>query len=71
MPKYSYLKAIELTAAHFFFFRSQWLCGKLASGLERILCGVLVKRTTGKRTKGAQATEIMLKTALNTIQSIN
>ena len=26
----------------------QWLCEKAASGLERILCGVPVKRTTGK-----------------------
>ena len=26
----------------------QWLCGKAASGLERTLCGVLVKRTPGK-----------------------
>ena len=26
---------------------SRWLCGKVASGLERILCGVLV-RTPGK-----------------------
>ena len=25
-----------------------WLRGKAASGLERILCGVLVKRTPGK-----------------------
>ena len=26
----------------------QWLCGKTASGLQRILCKVLVKRTQGK-----------------------
>ena len=26
----------------------QWLCGKAASGLKKILCGVLVKRTSGK-----------------------
>ena len=26
----------------------QWLCGKAACGLKRILCGVLVKRTPGK-----------------------
>ena len=28
--------------------RRQWLCWNAASGLERILCGVLVKRTLGK-----------------------
>ena len=27
---------------------STTVCGKAASGLERILCGVLVKRTPGK-----------------------
>ena len=26
----------------------QWLCGKAAGGLERVLCRVLVKRTPGK-----------------------
>ena len=26
----------------------QWLCEKAASGLKRIMCGVLVKRTPGK-----------------------
>ena len=26
----------------------QWLCWKAASGLERLLCGVLVKRIPGK-----------------------
>ena len=51
----------------------QWLCAKAASGLERILCGVLVKklqesmdRFTGRRV----ITEILLKSALNAIQSI-
>ena len=29
----------------------QWLCGKAGTGLERILCGVLVKRTPGKQGK--------------------
>ena len=44
------------------------------SGLERILCGVLVTRTqkSMNRCNGRRdITEILLKTALNTIQSIN
>ena len=42
--------------------------------MERILCGVLVKRTQGRidRCTGRRdMTEVLLKTALNTIQSIN
>ena len=49
-------------------------CGEAASGLERTLCRVLVKellesmdRCSGLR----DITEILLKTALNTIQLIN
>ena len=47
---------------------------KAASGLERILCRVLVKRTPGKHrsrcTSRQDIPEILLKTGLNTIQSI-
>ena len=54
----------------------QWLCGKTASGLERILRGVRVKKkklqeSMDRSTGHHDATEILLKTALNTIQSIN
>ena len=40
----------------------QWLFGRAASGLERILCEVLFKKTP---------TVMLLKTALNTIQPTN
>ena len=36
----------------------QWLCGKAASGLERILCRVLVKKKFRKSWVGALATAI-------------
>ena len=52
----------------------QWLCGKAASGLERILCRLLVKKLLESMdlcTGPHDITEILLKTALNTIQSIN
>ena len=52
----------------------QWLCGKADSGLERILCGVLVKRTPESMDRCSDCpdlTEILLKMALNTIQTIN
>ena len=49
----------------------QWLCGKAASGLERILCRVPVKELQDRCTGCHNTTEILLKTALNTIQSIN
>ena len=50
----------------------RWLCGKADSGLERILCWLKelhesMDRCTGRR----DLTEILLKTALNSIQSIN
>ena len=32
--------------SHYFPLSRQWLCGKAPSGLERLLCGVLVKRTS-------------------------
>ena len=51
----------------------QWLYGKAASGLERKLCKVLVKRTQesmDRCTGQLNITEMLLKTALNTIQSI-
>ena len=54
-------------------FRQQ-LSGKVFSGLDRILCGVLVKefQESVDRCNGSRdITEILLKTALNTIQSIN
>ena len=59
----------------FVFFR-QWLFGKTACGLERILCGVLVKelKESMNRCTGhcdILKAEILFKTALNTIQSIN
>ena len=53
---------------------SKWLCGKAASGLERILCRVEVKRTQESMDRcngNYDITEILLKTALNTIQSTN
>ena len=49
------------------------LCGKAASGSERILCGVLIKRTPGMHRQvhlPSRYTKIMLKTALYTIKSI-
>ena len=45
-----------------------------ASGLERILCSVLVKEfqeSMDRRTGRRYITEVLLETALNTIQSIN
>ena len=52
----------------------QFLCGKAASGLERILCKVVVKELHGsidRCTGRYYITEILLKTACNTRQSIN
>ena len=49
------------------------LCGKAASGLEMVLCGVLVKRIPGSMDKCSDRgdiTEITLKTALSNMQSI-
>ena len=48
-----------LASNHRFQMFGQWLCGKVASCLERILCGVLVKRTQGKH--GCNVTETLLK----------
>ena len=51
-----------------------WQCGKAASGLERILCRVLVKKllaSKGMFTCCRNITEVLLKMILNTIQSIN
>ena len=48
--------------------------GTAASGLERILCGTLLKRNPGSMdrcTGRHNITELMMKTELNTNQSIN
>ena len=47
----------------------RWLCGKVASGMDRILCGVLV--SMDKCSCHRDVTGILLKTALNSIQLIN
>ena len=54
---------------HRCYFFWQWLSWKAASGFERLLCGVLedMDRCTGHR----DITELLLKKALNTIQSIS
>ena len=51
----------------------RWLCGKAASDLESILCGVLLKelqKVMKRSTDRRDIPEITLKTALNTIHSI-
>ena len=82
-PLYVDLQALHVTEIHFsssfvtvfqirFSGFRQWLCGKAVTGLERILCGVMVKknsrrgmdRCTGRR----DITKILLKTTLNTIK---
>ena len=56
--------------------REATLRKKAAGGFERILCGVLVKETLGnwesndRSTGHHHITEIMLKTAVNTLPSI-
>ena len=49
-------------------------CGKAATGLERILCRVLIKElqvNMDRRNGCCDITEILLKMALKTIQSIS
>ena len=54
---------------------SAMVCGKAASGLERILCGVMVKKNSqesiDRYTGYCIITEILLEMALNTMQSIS